>query len=192
MKIEITVKRHHAFLFSGALVLFSLVLFANAFGTNNPAVFGHSGGEIDVAGLSGSAPSLTAGAATNANFATTAGSASGVSCTDCLGSGQIAEGSFNWPTANDLSCTNCIGGTEIDESSLGTVTFATFAALCQNVGSSSNADICLDIPGGNVCSKDSCADGTCDGCVAPGPFDLILTCSSGRIERLNRVSAAAC
>lgn len=173
-----------------ALVLLAPLVIA--FGGTNPALVGHSGGEIDVAGFSGSAPSLTAGAATNANFATTAGSASGVSCTDCLGSGQIAEGSFNWPTANDLSCTNCIGGTEIDESSLGTVTFATFAALCQNVGSNSHVDICLDIPGGNVCTKDSCADGACDGCFAPGPFDLIITCNGGRIERLNRVSAFAC
>src|SRR3989338_10224018 len=48
MKIKIDIKKKYAFIIAGAIIVLAIVLGAVAYGTNNPSVFGHSAGEVEI------------------------------------------------------------------------------------------------------------------------------------------------
>lgn len=48
MKIEVKIEKRYAFMILGALIIIAGLIGVIAYGTNNPPVFGHSAGELDV------------------------------------------------------------------------------------------------------------------------------------------------
>ena len=49
MKIEVNLEKRYAYLIIGLLILVFGFFVVNAYGTSNPAVFGHSAGELEIA-----------------------------------------------------------------------------------------------------------------------------------------------
>ncbi len=48
MKIEVKIEKRYAFMILGSLIVIAGLIGVIAYGTNNPPVFGHSAGELDV------------------------------------------------------------------------------------------------------------------------------------------------
>jgi len=100
MNININLGKKHFYTMLVLIVLLMFSVLVYAFGSSDPAVFGHSAGELIVDGTSIVNESITG---EDINISTLNGTALSL-------------------TAGDLNCTDCIGNTEIDAS--------TFALTC--------------------------------------------------------------
>ena len=183
-----------------------------AFGGSNPSVMGHSALELIVNSSSIVDNSVGAADIDSTSLASECSSITG-GASLCDGSDQDTDtdqqslgtsGSSITLTnggsvvAPDLSCTNCIGGTEVDESTLsGTASGLSIggnAATATALGFASvgSTDVCVDEGAVAYCTASSCGDGTCDGCGAKTPQDLVWHFSGGRLVGTSQLTSAAC
>lgn len=100
MKIEVNVRKRYFFAILGVVLLLGIIGVVYAFGTNNPAVFGHSAGEIEVI--------LTDGSVTTLNDAITTGKlgASGGSVTSSAFTNELVydiAGTYSWKVPTGVS-----------------------------------------------------------------------------------------